>query len=742
VPEAVEIAARVADALGYAHERGVIHRDVTARNIMLSNDGRVVVLDFGLALAMWESRLTTTGNMLGTAPYMAPEVLAGHDATALSDQYSLGVVLYEALTGTHPFTGDYLQTLLFRALHEPPAPPREHRPEIPPALDALVLRALAREPAQRFASMGEFAAALRSVDARPVEPAPALGPATTAVAGPGAAGPGGRPDPLYLAVLPFADAGGRGESADARQLLAGRLAGSLATSLAGAPGLRVLPPAPGAGAAAANADPAAAARALGANACLRGEVAQEGSQLRVSFALLEAAHGAQFGGAVVDGSTHRVFELEDRVVAAARRALGLPAAAGPAPGRGAGSRDPAAHERYLQAVNGLRRYDQELTLDGAIHALEQLAAAEPEEARLRAGLGRALLFKYRMTKQRVWEARAAAAIELAMELDGSAPEVHLALGDLHVEAGSHAAARAAYEHVLAAEPDNFDARLGIARLQRTSGSAGDAERAAQAAIDASPGDWRGHNLLGRIRHDRGDFAGALVAWRRVVELTPDNPVGHRNVGVCLHGLGRFEEAADAFRRSLAIQPNAFAYSNLATALYYMEDLAPAATAFRKATELRPADPLLWGNLGVACQWIPGHEQESASALDRAIALATEQLARNPVDALLLGRKAEWLATRGHATEARQAIDRALLLAPEDVDVCVRAAHVCFELGERAECLRFIREAVKRGHPTVEFRRSREFAALRGDPAFEEILAPGRAAMPAAVRDNPSHEETR
>jgi len=120
IAEAIRIATEAAEALSHAHERGVIHRDVTSRNIMIARDGHAVVIDFGLALHDHTARITTTGAAFGTVPYMAPEVLRGASASPRSDLYGLGVVLYEMLTGRRPFNGKNIRALALQHVSEPP----------------------------------------------------------------------------------------------------------------------------------------------------------------------------------------------------------------------------------------------------------------------------------------------------------------------------------------------------------------------------------------------------------------------------------------------------------------------------------------------------------------------------------------------------------------------------------------------------------------------------------------------
>ena len=158
--EAVQIALAVLSALGAAHGRHIVHRDVTSYNVMLAGDGRVVVTDFGIA-RMGDSALTRTGAMMGTSSYLSPEQAQGRPADERSDLYNLGVVLYEMLTGRVPFKGETDVAVAMQHVRTAPPNPRTLAPGISEALAAVVMRALSKDPADRFQSADEFAAALR-----------------------------------------------------------------------------------------------------------------------------------------------------------------------------------------------------------------------------------------------------------------------------------------------------------------------------------------------------------------------------------------------------------------------------------------------------------------------------------------------------------------------------------------------------------------------------------------------------
>jgi hypothetical protein len=159
--EATEIVTQVAEALDYAHSKGVVHRDLKPSNVMVLADGTVKVMDFGIARGRRFEGLTVTGAFLGSPEYVAPETIEGENADARSDLYSLGVLFYEALTGSRPFVADTPFAVLRKHLTDVPTPPTLHRPGLPPDLERIVLRLLAKRPEQRYPAAEELVLELR-----------------------------------------------------------------------------------------------------------------------------------------------------------------------------------------------------------------------------------------------------------------------------------------------------------------------------------------------------------------------------------------------------------------------------------------------------------------------------------------------------------------------------------------------------------------------------------------------------
>ena len=178
--DAARLAAEIASALATAHRRGIVHRDVKPGNILITDAGEVKVADFGIARAMSEASMTVTGTTLGSVHYFSPEQARGDEVTGASDVYSLGIVLYEMLTGRRPFEGDSAAGVALKRLTDDPVPPSAWR-AVPPGLEAIVMRSLQRDPADRYPDATALAEALRAWQQDP-NALPAAAVATAAAA--------------------------------------------------------------------------------------------------------------------------------------------------------------------------------------------------------------------------------------------------------------------------------------------------------------------------------------------------------------------------------------------------------------------------------------------------------------------------------------------------------------------------------------------------------------------------------
>jgi len=502
------------------------------------------------------------------------------------------------------------------------------------------------------------------------------------------------------------------------QSLSARLPETLSAAASGWPSVRIVIPDRSEDVAAV--DPTTLARRIGANAVLVGSIAQAGVSARVTWQLLLPDRHMQWAGDVITGTVMSPFDLEDDVVKSFKSALGVRNAPSDLlPGRRPS--DPAAAERYELAMRYLPRHDLAASVEAAIGQFERPLASEGEQARLLAGLARAFAHKGRLTHERVWEARAATAVERAAGLDAACIEVQLALGEVQWASDRHEAAVEHYGRAIKAHPECVDAWIGRARSLALLGKPIEAERDCRRAIELASSDWRAWNVLGRIHYERGDYAHAADAWSRVVELVPDHAAGCSNLGTAFLNQDRLEDAIETFRRSVAIRPTPYGYHNLGTALYYASRFEEAVSSFEKAVALNPSDAIGWGNLGDACRWIPERVERAKEALEEAIRLTRDALNRNP------GRADDWARLGNHLSnldrhaDAEAALAEARRLSPDDPQVLVMSGHASFLAGDRVAALSYFQKAVLLGFGTRLLRLTPGLAAIRDEPDFRRIL---------------------
>ncbi len=212
---AIAVCADICSALDFSHRNGIVHRDVKPGNVMISPNGAVKVMDFGIARAVSDSSatMTSTAAVIGTAQYLSPEQARGESVDARSDVYSCGCLMYELITGSPPFTGDSPVAVAYQHVREDPIPPSTLNPSIPPALDAIVLKAMAKNPANRYQSAAEMRADLvRAQEGQPVEATPLMSDEDKTTSIVGVPGPRQSATRYRPAALPDPDADDRDRS--------------------------------------------------------------------------------------------------------------------------------------------------------------------------------------------------------------------------------------------------------------------------------------------------------------------------------------------------------------------------------------------------------------------------------------------------------------------------------------------------------------------------------------------------
>ena len=752
VADAVAILREVADALAYAHARGVIHRDVKPENVLLSG-GHAVLADFGVAQAVEGTqgeRLTGAGHGIGTPGYMAPEQLAGDPTVdARADVFALGVVGYEMLAGRPPFAGATPHAVATAYFTTPPRPLRELGPDTPPAVANAITRALARAPADRFPTAREFCDALQPVSAaarRRRRIALRLTLAGAAVGGlvlggvlgqrvaqgRGAAEPAVR---RTLAVLPFKYLGPPDDA-----YFADGITEELTSRLAGLSGLSVI--------SRTSADQyrnspkplREIARDLNAEYVLEGSVrwertAQGKGRVRVTPQLIRVRDDSHVWAERYDAELSDVFAVQSRIAEGVVSALAITLADPERRRMGARpTENLAAYENYMRGEGMLTRGSHtpgEVTR--ATELLTEATEADPGFALAFAKLGMAHRMTYEMFIDRTAKrlALARAAIDSALALDPSLPEAHVALGDYLERDGELERASAEYAIAERARPNDSEilARTGSILAHRGKWAEGITRMRRAAELD--PKSVPVNVAAARASQYLRDSAGAMTYVKRAMAANPDaiEPyVVKGHVEMMLAGdRARARETAReiVFKFGAERSATAEGFDGLISVL----DTTDRAAVERASLAAFDNNALLYyfWRFELYQDWRPA----LASAYADSVLLAARDLRRDQTGDYRIHGALGWLhAVRNRPDEAVAEARRALELMPRSrdplvwTDAAFMAANTFVLAGQPDAAIDQLEQLLSvPSLVSVRYLRTDpRWARLRGHPRFERLLA--------------------
>ncbi|MFA6957704.1 MAG: tetratricopeptide repeat protein [Thermoanaerobaculia bacterium] len=682
---------------------------------------------------------TTPGLVMGTAAYMSPEQARGLSIDHRSDQFSLGTILYEMLTGKRPFEGATPLDLLASLVYRDPEKISNLNPRVPNGVEWIVDRCLRKDPEDRYDSTADLARELALVRDRmsevtpsaPVEPVekgrplPRLLIAGILAVVAGAAGAGvwfatrnkpahsqpavvDRSETVYLAVLPFSDV----SPEKLGPFLGEGFAQTVSARLGGSKSVRLMNMSSVIASTGGGGDPRVVCRETGANRLLRGSLQRSGETLRVTWTIVDAT-GVQVAGDALQGNYADLFALQDRLAAQVIDVFG-----GSIPQREQKSgRGEFRQDRYLEAVGYLVRNENPASVDAAIEILTGLG----ESGTVLATLGRAYLAKRMITSDPKYGTLALETCQRALATGERSAEIYTTLGEVKGVVGKQQEAIDAFRSALQMEPDYGDAMIGLARALADSGDLAQAEQTYKQAIALRPNYWVAHNHLGVFYLVRGRYPEAIKSLEAAIALTPDNVRVLNNLGALYHQTGRHEDALRTFARSITERPNADAYSNRGTCLFFLGRYDESADDFERATALNPDSWLLWVNLGDAYRWSGTRKAKTREAYSRGIALGEKDLALRPRDGSSLGTLAATWAKLGDPQRAATLASMAVEATPDDA-FALYAAGVAYELGgNREKAVATIAAALDNGYSLNEVELDPELSALRSAPGVMDSL---------------------
>jgi len=569
VDETVRIVRQVAAALDFAHRERIVHRDIKPANILLQ-DGEALLADFGIAMGPAgpdAQRLTDTGLSIGTPAYMSPEQAAGEqDLDSRSDIYSLGAVAYEMLAGEPPVTGRTPQAMIAKLISEPPTPLHVLRKGVPPQVEGAVMRALAKAPADRFATARDFAEALSRADLAPElaggggaggrRRAPGAALAVIGVVGLAAiaayatarrdasgGGAGSGPEIRSIAVLPLDNYSGD----PAQDYFAEGMTDELTAALATISELRVT--SRGSAMQFQGRDRPATpliAEALDVDAVVEGSVVRSGDRVRITAQLIDARADQHLWAESFERSSTDILVLQADLASAIARAINAHLTEGERSRlASAPSLDPRAHDAYLRGRYFFNRPSDE-NLQLAIRLFEEAVTLDPTFAPAHSGLSDAYIwagFNEGFITASAAKPRAREAAEKAVALDSRSAEAHtsLAVFRLFYEldwSGSEAEFRQAIalNPSYALAPDQF--AVGLAFAGRYEESAAETRR----ALELDPLNPQVYVDASMLPIFQGDLDRVTELAQRGAELDPTYFFPPMLEGWGRLELGRFEEA--------------------------------------------------------------------------------------------------------------------------------------------------------------------------------------------------------
>lgn len=753
VDQVVKYGLGICGGLAAAHTGGILHRDIKPSNIIVTERGDVRLLDFGVARITGQSSLTDSGETVGTAAHMAPEQARGEEITERSDIWAIGLVLYELLTGEHPFLGPYPLATAHRICNEEPEPLGAVRPEIPAELAAIVHRCLEKDPDGRPATCAEIAAQLqRVVDAKhgqsPDTAPGAQRSSSTAVTVRRARwaamavglvlvilwmvvpkGSVSSRGPMYVAVLPpiVADDADTSITQNEVSELLLELTKIVQRLVPLSDDVSLLTP-----------DwlqtrsittASDAEERLGASHAIESRLRRAGTSGRheLELVLVDLVRNRRLGQRRLDLTDLDAAGWTKQLLIAVSELLGLEASAETISNLAAGgTSDRAAYRYYFDARDYLLRPEDPANVTAAIRLLELAVGLDSTFGNAHAALAEAYDWRYDQNRDSTDFHRSAEAGRRAVDVSGENPAALTALGRTMLFRGLTDIAELQYRRAKDIDPLYAEAHAGLAEVYMQQGDCDRAIGSLQQALELRNGSWLYRNRLGQFYMDCDRLDEAISAFRQVTQQYPDNPWGYNNVGATLLRMGQPDEAIEWYRMATTVNPRAVqavaqARRNIAGVYYTHDEFDQAAEEYEAALKLDSLSIEAWDQMGNA-YWRTHRTGLARRAWRRVVELAGDRLRLNQRNARLLEVLTFALAKSDERDAALDAASRLEEVAEQSVSSDRTLALVYERLGMREDALRYMRKALQVESLRSGIEASIWLDSLKADSRYGDMVA--------------------
>jgi len=540
IGDALDIAIQVARGLARAHEHRIVHRDVKPANMIVTHDGVVKIVDFGVAKLIGQARVTKTGSTIGTVAYMSPEQIQSLDTDERSDIWSLGVVLYELLTGELPLKADHEPGWIYTILHDDPLAPSALDRKIPHTVDGVLIKMLRKDRAERYSTMGEVIKALQEIRIE-VETATQASRTKT------------------IAVLPFENISPDKES----DYFSDGLTEELIVNLSRLKDVKVIARTTTMQYKGTRKDIKTIGREVGARHIIEGSVRKFGDNLRITADLIEVESGTQLWAETYKGELADVFDIQEQVSKQIVDALLVkltPSEKVVLTKRS--TLDAEAFDCNLRARNFLYRRTKQ-SVQFAIQLFQKATQLDPRYAAAYAGTAEAYASLYQdFDRKEPYLDRAIESSLKALMYDSSLPEAYAALGLAYWNRDSLEEGLEASRKAIELDPNNFLGYWILGRIYHTTDRDGAAVEMFQKVIALNPDFYSAYGDLEMVYQRLGEkqkfeetIQRALQVYRRYLSQHPDDARGHMYFAVDLAQVGKAEEAKAEAERALALSPD-------------------------------------------------------------------------------------------------------------------------------------------------------------------------------------------